>query len=282
MGYSHATRVLAPLAAAALLAVPAGIALGSSHAQAATPAPSTPPKPGSTSAVVQSCHVGLAAADRYAEFSAQMAAVHSTSSMAVRFDLYGASWARTPGNGAGTGSGTGHGALGPFRHLAAPSLGAWNRSAVGVTIFDYNQTVGALPYGEFRAVVGYRWYGRNGRIIRRARRVTPVCVEPDQRPNLVAGVVTRQPAGVPKTTAYGVNVINRGLTAASAFDVSLSIDGSAVAPSQTVPGLAPGIRTVVTFTGPRCTTGQTLQVSVDPAGRVGETSKADNTRSIAC
>jgi CARDB len=278
MGHSFATRLLALAAAAALLAVPASIALGSSHARAATPTPSTSPKPGSTWAVVQSCHVGLLPADRYAEFSAQIAAVHSTSSMAVRFDLFGA--AVTPGTGAGTGSGTA--VLGPFKHLAAPPLGTWNRSAAGVTIFDYNQTVAALPYGAYRAEVRYRWYGHNGRVIRRAHRVTPICAEPDQRPNLVAGAVTRQSAGVPKTVAYGVTVTNRGLTAAGAFDVSLAINATAVAPNQTVFGLAAGGRTVVTFTGPRCTTGQTLQVSVDPADHVGETNKADNTRSITC
>jgi hypothetical protein len=275
MGYPLSTRApgraLAPLAAAALLALPAGLALGSSHAGAAAPAP-TPPKPGSTSAVVQTCHVGLLAADRYAEFSAQIAAVHSTATMAVRFDLYGAAPMGAPG--AAT--------LGPFKHLSAPSLGTWNRSAPGVTIFDYNQTVAALPYGAFRAVVHYRWYGRSGLVIRRAKRVTSVCAEPDQRPNLVAGTVTRQASGVPRTTVYGVNVINRGLSAAGAFDVSLSIDGTPVAPNQTLSGLVAGGRTVVTFTGPRCATGQTLLATVDPGNRVDEASKADNTRSIAC
>jgi CARDB len=275
MGYSFSTtalaRAFAPLAAAALLALPAGLALGSSHARAAAPAP-TSPKPGSTSAVVQTCHVGLLAADRYAEFSAQIAAVNSTSTMAVRFDLYGATPTTAPGAAP----------LGPFKHLSAPSLGTWNRSAVGVTIFDYNQTVAALPYGAFRSVVHYRWYGHDGRVIRRVKRVTPVCAEPDQRPNLVAGTVTRQAAGVPKTTVYGVNVINRGLSAAGAFDVSLSIDGTPVAPNQTLSGLVAGARTVVTFTGPRCAIGQTLLATVDPGAKVDEASKADNTRSITC
>ena len=182
MGYAFATRVLAPLCAAALLAVPAGIALGSSHARAATAVPTTPPKPGTTSAVVQACHVGLLPADRYAVFSAQMAAIQSTTSMAVRFDLYGA----TASTGTRTGTGT-RNAPGPFKHLSAPTLGTWNRSAAGVTI------------GAFRAVVRYRWYGHTGLVIRRARRITSVCAEPDQRPNLVAGAVTHQPVSAPRT-----------------------------------------------------------------------------------
>ena len=38
----------------------------------------------------------------------------------------------------------------------------------------------------------------------------------------------------------------------------------------------------MTFTGARCTSGQALQVNVDPGNQIDETNKADNTRSIAC
>ena len=248
----------------ALVSVGAVSASAGAAPPRAAVAPPATLRPGTVGATVKTCHTGPAAADRFAVFSAQMAALRGTSRMAVRFALFGS----PDGSEAGE------------HRLSAPGLGVWNRSAPGVTIFAYDQTVEQLPYGRVHAVISYRWYDRRGRVTRRDRRVTPMCAQPDLRPRLVAGAVTRTPQADGRTE-YGVTVTNRGLGASPAFTVALSVAGTPVG-SQTIAGLDAGQATVATFTAPRCPSGESLVVTLDPEGRVDQPSRDGDTRTVAC
>src|SRR3954462_12996088 len=123
------------LLAAAVLAAPA-------HAQ-------TVP----TRAVLESCHAGDAPLERFAVFSAQMAAVPGTKKMQVRFDLL----QRLPGD--------------DYRRVQAPGLAVWRSSAPGVDIFRYRKQVANLAApGAYRAVVRFRWIGATGVIAHAVKR----------------------------------------------------------------------------------------------------------------
>jgi hypothetical protein len=215
---------------------------------------------------VSACHVAVDLADRYATFAAEMVATPGTVEMSLRLELY----EHTP-------AGAGY-------HLVSgvPGFGAWEASAPGIGVFNYSQEVTSLTApASFRVAVAYRWTDAGHRVIKRASRTTVSCTEPAPLPNLVAGGVTIGPGAAAGTSSYGVEVRNDGAVGAGPFGVALKVDGQALA-EQTVAELDAGALTDVEFTGPACAPGGTLEVVVDPEGTVPETSKADDSRAVAC
>lgn len=235
-------------------------------ALAAQPAPSiiTP-----TRATLSGCHFSTVLDDRYGIFDGAMGATSSTKRMQMRFDLY----ARHR--------------RGAFRLVRFQPAGFadW-RSYTPTRAFPnwrLRQRVTALTGpADFRAVVKFRWFDANGVIIKFARLRTPICRQPDPRPNLGIAAFSAQP-GVDATQAtYFVTVTNTGRSSAGAFDVLLSVDG-APQPMQTLTSLAAGLEQVLTFTGPRCTAdGSGVRVRVDPDDRVSESVESDNSQTFAC
>jgi len=246
--------------------------MGSAPAAAALPAPANmPARPGSgphgarVTATVDDCHSGSAAGDRYAAFSGQMTLIPRASSMAMRFSLIG------------QGS-----AGGAPQRMNAPGLGVWQHSAPHVAIFRYRQEVTNLTAGDsFRAVVSYRWFDASGKVIKHAVRHTPACEISDLRPHLTVGPVTQQAGADAQSTAYDVDAHNAGLGPAGAFQVTLAVNGSTLAP-QSIASLAPGADQIATFNGPKCGSGSTLQVTLDSANQVDETTRADNVKTVPC
>jgi hypothetical protein len=99
-----------------------------------------------------------------------MSLLPGASSMAVRFEM-------DERSGGGGGGG--------FYRVAAPGLGDWHTSALGIMVFSYNQSVTNLPApASFRALVSFRWRDAKGHVIHRARRRTGVCQMPDMRATL--------------------------------------------------------------------------------------------------
>jgi hypothetical protein len=128
------------------------------------------------SARLTSCTTGATGPDRAAVFTGSMPAVPGTQQMAMRFDLL----QRRPGSPL-------------FRRVAAPKLGAWERSRRDPTLPGYIVTKrvdGLAAPGAYRAVVRFRWYDAHGRVARHARRVTRACRQLDQRPDLTIGDVS--------------------------------------------------------------------------------------------
>lgn len=171
---------------------------------------------------------------------------------------------------------------GSFSSVAAPQLGVWRKSRVGVQRFSYRQGVVELaPGSAYRTTVHYRWYGSGGRVVRRAQRRSGACAQPGLLPNLRVARIASRPIGngSPRLARYTVFVANRGRAASNPTKVALAVDGATV---DTVPlsALAPGQEARVFVNGPLCT--NTVEARVDPGDNEREGSEGDNARSVAC
>jgi CARDB len=209
---------------------------------------------------LETCQTGAAPADRYAVFTGSMPTQDKTASMAMRFDLF----ERTPQ------------AQG-FDHVALAKWGIWERTTkAGVPGFIFAKRVDQLAApAAYRAVVSFRWYDSAGKVLRSERRVSPVCRQPDPRPDLHVKRVTFD------SGKAHVVVRNRGRSAAGAFDVSATVaDGPGI--SRTVNGLPQAAQTTLTFPAARCTAGASATITVDPSGAVDEADEADNTVIVPC
>ncbi len=159
-------RRIAPLArltlAVAVLVVAAtvsGPASAPGYAAPAAPATQTvaPPR-----AWLVACVPAPDPAGRAATFTASMPAIAGTALMAVRFDLL----ERRAGDRS-------------FARIAFPAWAAWQQSAPERTAFTSTRRVTRLRAGAaYRARVRFRWYGPEGKLLRRAVRVTRACRQP--------------------------------------------------------------------------------------------------------
>ena len=246
-----AVRRVAPLIVLAALALPAA-----ARAQA-------PP----LRAKLSACQSGPAAIDRTATFVGSMPAIAGTKRMWMRFDLF----ARVaPSTG--------------FAAVKAPKLGVWQKSAPGRVSsgFVFTQRVqGLTAPAWFRAQVRFRWYAKGGRLLRSATRTSAICKQPDQRPDLRAGALDAARGPLLDQATYELDVRNDGRTAATGFDVVLTV-GGAEQPPQHVAGLAPAATAAVTFVGPLCAPGSTLRFELDAEDAVEESSESDDVVERAC
>jgi hypothetical protein len=211
-------------------------------------------------AKLATCQTGAAAADRYAVFTGSMPREDKTVTMAMRFDLF----EKQPG--------------GSFQPVALPHWGVWEKtSKKGVPGFIFTKRVEQLAFNAaFRAVVSFRWYDAKGRQIDAARRTSPTCRQPDQRPDLhVKRVVFPTGKGPTK-----VVVRNRGRGDAAGFAINAS-RGDLVR-GTTVAGLPAGEQVTVGIPLGRCTPGEPVKVTLDPAGVVDEAVEADDTTTVSC
>jgi hypothetical protein len=129
------------------------------------------------------CTTGAQPGDRTAAFMASMPAIEGTARMWVRFDLYERA-PDAPG----------------FTRIALPAWGRWERSDPDRTAFIYTKRVEELRTpAAYRARVMFRWYGPDGELLRRARRFTRACRQPDLGLGLPAGAPSPVAALVPGT-----------------------------------------------------------------------------------
>lgn len=222
----------------------------------AAPAAAADPPP--LAATLAGCNVGPKQSERFAVFVGSMPARAGTARMAMRFDLLERRQRGTAG----------------WRVIHAPRFGRWQRSKRGKSGFIYTKRVEGLREGaEYQAVVKFRWYDADGRLLGEQRRRTASCVQPDQRPDLRVESLTVT-AGSGGDARYAVTIVNDGLTAAGAFDVGLTTADRDVV--RSAPGLAAGERTTIEITAPACAPGDRLQVQVDVKGDVAESDERDN------
>jgi CARDB len=216
---------------------------------------------------LSACQSGPAASDRTATFVGSMPAVAGTGRMWMRFDLFARIAPATD-----------------FAAVKAPKLGVWQKSAPGRASsgFVFTQRVqGLIAPAAFRAQVRFRWYGKGGRLLRSATRTSAICKQPDQRPDLRAGALDAARGPLLDQATYALDVRNDGRTAATGFDVVLTV-GDAEQPPQRVAGLAPAGTATVTFVAPRCAPGSTLRFEVDAEDAVEESSEVDDVAERAC
>lgn len=210
-------------------------------------------------AKVAACESGPTADDRFAVFTGAMPR-NGAAAMAMRFDLY----EKLPG--------------GAFERIKLENWGVWERTAkkrVPGFIFTKRLEQLVAP-AAFRAAVSFRWFDAKGNVTASDRRVSPVCRQPDWRPDLhVRRVLPPDGDGPTK-----VLIRNTGRSAAGAFGVNVS--RSDFVKGDTVAGLPAGTQATVGVSLGRCKPGESITVTLDPAGEVEEADEADNTTTVAC
>jgi CARDB protein len=205
-------------------------------------------------ATLAACETSADAAGRFAVFTASMPARAGTRRMSMRFDLQER---RSDTSG--------------FATIAAPKFGRWDRSKAGVAGFVYTKRVTKLAQGRwYRAVVHFRWHDARGRVQRSARRATPVCHQPDQRPNLELVSL-----GAAKPGRYLVTIVNTGMTAAPGSTVAVE-PRPETDYQRDVPPLAPGERTTVAVEAEPCAKDSVVVVQLDRLKVVDESREDDN------
>jgi hypothetical protein len=105
-------------------------------------------------------------AERSATFSGEMTTIAGASRMAMRIELL----ERIPGE------------VG-YHAVAAPGLGVWRASEVGVGVYKYVKQVTNLSApADYRGLVSFRWQGLRGHTIKREERRTRRCLQPAPEP----------------------------------------------------------------------------------------------------
>jgi len=232
----------------------------------AGPAPSAKGgAPGSAVATLAGCQVAVDQADRSATFAGQMVATANSAAMQMRIDVLERSSGTTG-----------------FVRVSAPGLGVWRSAASGVSIYRYVREVTNLsaPAG-YRASFSYRWLDAQGKVVRAAARLTPICTQPDERPLLAVGGVTVTPSASSLDAQYSITLRNSGRGPAGPFSVALSVNGTAQ-PAVEVQSLGASMRTVLPVVAPRCTPGSDVVVTIDPQGAVSEAPGGGLPKTVMC
>ncbi len=215
-------------------------------------------------ASLQQCASGPAADDRAAVFVGRMRAIPGGERLQLRFRLQ----ERRSGRGRWT-------------TVAGQPLGSWSTADPGVRGYVFTRRVERLGApGAYRVVVEFRWLSATGEVVHRARRTSPVCRQPDFRPNLrpVTIEVTPGPDG---RARYRVTVVNDGHGIGAAFELAMRVAGQPLAPVL-APQIERGHSAAVELEGPPCPAGATVGAVVDPAGTVSEQREGDNALELPC
>jgi CARDB protein len=163
-----------------------------------------------------------------------------------------------------------------WRKIEVANFGEWMTAPAGLGKYTYDKTVqDLLAPASYRAVVDFRWRDRRGRSVRTERAISPVCKQPDARPDLVVRNV-RFEAG-----EYVAVVFNQGREAAGPFAVDFLGDGSPLGTVEVV-GLAPQTPVTVMFPGARCAPATSVEAVADPRSEVDEADEENNALSVAC
>jgi CARDB len=212
---------------------------------------------------VVDCVPALDPAVRSATFEARVHAIRRTERMQLRFTLQ----VREDGL---------------WQRVVAPGFDSWLTSEPEVRRYAYTRTVTNLTApAAYRMVVRFRWLDADGTAIRSTRVTSAACRQPDMRPDLQPQRVEVLPAADPDQRRYLVSLRNDGRTDALPFAATLAIGGEQLAPLAVL-GLPAATRQVVAFTGPPCTAGSQLTVTLDPGAAVDERDEDDNVLVTPC
>jgi CARDB protein len=208
-------------------------------------------------AVVVSCDKDL----REAVFEGQMRVYRKAPKMQMRFSLQ----AITPD-------------APKWGKVALDDFSGWVTAPANVGKYTYDKTVqDLLAPASYRAVVDFRWKSRAGRTIRTERAISPVCRQPDARPDLVVRNVRIEDG------SYVGVVFNRGREAAGPFAVDFLLDGRSAGAVE-VTGLAAQTPITVMTPAPSepCAPGTPLEVVADPRAQVDEADEENNAFATTC
>jgi hypothetical protein len=164
-----------------------------------------------------------------------------------------------------------------WRRIDAPGFGEWISAPANVGKYTYDKTVqDLLAPASYRAVIDFRWRDRRGKTVRTENAISPVCKQPDVRPDLVMRNVR-----VENGSYVGV-IFNRGREAAGPFAVDFLVDGSSVGTVEVV-GLDPQTPvTVMTPAPSACAASTSVEAVADSRSQVDEADEENNAFSSFC
>jgi hypothetical protein len=208
------------------------------------------------------CQSGDQSLDRKATFTGYMRAVPGSAQLSMHFRLLEQYGER------------------PFEPVAAPDLHAWRKSHSNVKSYSYSQTVTGLVPGEaYRAQVQFRWLDSKGKHVTQAKRLSGVCEQAGNLPNLKVIDVSGRPGSMAGTESYTVDILNAGLAPALHVALQLIVDGAAP-DIGSIDSLAPGEIHPIHFSGPPCK--HRVRATVDPSDAIHEVVEGDNSLAGPC
>jgi hypothetical protein len=197
--------------------------------------------------------------NREAVFEGRVLALRKASKMQMRFTLQ----ALTPENLR-------------WRTIAAEGFGQWITAPAGLGKYTYDKTVqDLLAPASYRAVIDFRWRDRRGKTVRTERSTSPVCKQPDGRPDLLVRKVRFE------SGQFVAVIFNRGRDAAGPFSVDFLADG-APAGSVEVVGLDSQTAVTVMVGGRTCAPGTPIEAVADPRSQVDEADEDNDALSAFC
>jgi hypothetical protein len=196
---------------------------------------------------------------REAVFEGRVVSYHKAAKMQLRFTLQ----ALTPDDTR-------------WRKIAAASFGTWITVPPTFAKYSYAKTVqDLLAPASYRAVVDFRWRDRRGKTVRTERAISPVCRQPDARPDLVVRSLEVDAGD------YVAVIFNRGREAADAFAVDFLSDSVPLGTVEVV-GLAPQTTVTVMLPGPPCAAGTTVEAVADPRSEIDEADEENDSLGVLC
>lgn len=255
-----------------LLAGSLALALGGGGTAAAAAISSSVPPRASLSTFV--CQTAVNPLSRGIAVTAVMRPVPSTKSMQVRFELMRMGRHAAAFHPLRTRRGN----LGKWISPGIPTLGQ-----LPSDVWKPTGQVANLPAPDYyRLKVSFRWLGTGGLKLGQAVRLTPVCYEPELRPDLVVRSIGIAPLpSKPGNDAYDAVIANRGATAAGPFQVSLA-EAQTVVDTITLPELSSHKTRHAHLIGPACSTGEVITVTADPAHQVDVWDRTNSALSVVC
>jgi CARDB protein len=163
-----------------------------------------------------------------------------------------------------------------WRKIDAEGFATWITAPSGLGKYTYDKTVqDLLAPASYRAVIDFRWRDRAGKTVRTERAISPICKQPDARPDLIVRSV-KIDAG-----EYSAVIFNRGREAAGPFAVDFLSDSSPLGTVE-VTGLAPQTAVTVMLSGPACTPFTPVEAVADPRSQVDEADEENDSLGVLC
>lgn len=223
------------------------------------------------------CRTAAVQADRSIFVKASMRPVTGTQKLEIRFELLS-----KPGPGAAYN--VVPGGLGPW---TSPSNATLGQRPGDVWIVSH--IVNNLPApATYRYRVSFRWTGAGGHVLATRTRESADCHQPLFHPDLTVSSISIQPnPSKPMRAVYVATIANLGpVPTPGPFKVAFT-PGASSSPGQaptttttSVPVLAAGATTTVTFDGPACTAATAPTVIVDPGHKAGDSNYANNSLTV--
>ena len=247
-----------------LLAV-AGVAAGALPALGATP-----PRPRLRSFA---CQRALDPGARTVGLTTIMRPLPGTARMVQRFELQGL----RPGGHYLTITG---GDLGVWISPSNPTLGQRPGDTWIVNKVVRNLTAPA----HYRFQVSFRWFGAHKKILGTVTRQSPICWQPELRPDLaVRSITVSAVSGHPNRDRYSVVIANRGVTAVTVpFQVEIAFGAGTTPSFRTFPAIGAHSVLSFAFSGPLCTAADAPTVTVDPGLLIDDYNRSNNHLTATC